>query len=269
MNIQKKENSSYLIRKIILKQSKLAGMGHIGSALSVADIMAVLYEKILHIPSLNDSKRDRFILSKGHAALSQYAALHLKGWLSQEQLNTYGMDHSHLGVHPEHMLPGIEFSTGSLGHGLSIGIGAALAARLNNLSYRVFVLMSDAECNEGSVWEAAMFAAQHKISNLIAIIDDNKQQALGYTKDVLNLDPLEQRWKAFGWNTCQVDGHNQNQMAQTIEKFDMHDDRPHMIVANTTFGKGVAFMERQIPWHYKSMNDQQYAQALAELEQTR
>ncbi len=163
--------TSYQIRRIILEQSKRANVGHIGSALSVADIIAALYFNVLHIPEPADPDRDRFLLSKGHSALAVYAALHLKGWITNEVLNTYCADGSLLGVHPEHALKGVDFSTGSLGQGLSIGTGAALAARHQRSTRRVFVLISDAECNEGSIWEAVMFAAHHNLSNLIVLVD--------------------------------------------------------------------------------------------------
>jgi len=186
-----------LIRKIILEQSFRAHVGHIGSALSVSDIIAALYSSVLKITSPNDPNRDRFILSNGHTVLALYAALYLRGWISETELNSYCSDGSYLGVHPEHRVNGVDFCTGSLGQGLPFGAGAALAARFQQSSRRVFVLLSDAECNEGSVWEAVMFAAHHHLSNLIAIIDLNGQQALGYTKNVLNLHPMTEKWKAF------------------------------------------------------------------------
>ncbi len=188
------------IRKIVLEQSKRANVGRIGSALSIADIVAAIYDRVLMVNLPEDQDWDRFVLSKGHAALAIYAALALKGWLPEDQLETYCGDESFLGVHPEHQLKGIDFSTGSLGQGLSIAAGAALAARLQKSTRRVFTLMSDAECNEGSVWEAIMFAAHHKLSNLVAIIDLNGQQALGYTEQVLSLNPMSERWRAFGWD---------------------------------------------------------------------
>ena len=195
MSAKKADTSlSYKIRRIVLDQSKRAGVGHIGSALSVVDIVAAAYAGVLEIASPDDPDRDRFILSKGHAALAVYAALFLRGWLTQEDLDGYCGDGALLGTHPEHALRGVDFSTGSLGHGLSIGAGSALAGRLLGSRRRVFVLLSDAECNEGSVWEAAMFAAHHRLSNLVAIIDLNGQQALGYTRDVMNLSPMAARW---------------------------------------------------------------------------
>jgi transketolase len=252
------------IRRIILEQSMRAHVGHIGSALSIADIIAVLYSGILKIHSPEDPHRDRFILSKGHAALAVYAALHARGWITDRELNTYCGEGSLLGVHPEHALRGIDFSTGSLGQGLSIGAGAALAARLEKTDRRVFVLVSDAECNEGSLWEGAMFAAHHALSNLVCILDLNGQQALGYCKDVLHLSQMAERWRLFGWDVHEVDGHDTAQITQTIAGFDFLHGPPHVLIAKTTFGKGVSFMESQIKWHYWPMSDEEYRTALAE-----
>jgi len=267
MESEKKPLSSYWIRRIILDQSKRANIGHIGSALSIADIMASLYSNILNIFSPDDPDRDRFILSKGHAALALYAVLYLKGWISREMLDTFCLDGTLLGVHPEHMIPGIDFSTGSLGMGLSFGAGAALAARLKRSSRRVFVLVSDGECNEGSLWEAAMFAAHHRLNNLIAIVDYNEQQALGYTKDVLNLSPLACRWKSFGWNVREVNGHDIEQIVGAIYSFRTNNDcSPCVLIAHTICGKGVSYMERQIKWHYWPMSDEEYNIALIEIE---
>jgi transketolase len=256
------------IRRIVLEQSMRAHVGHIGSALSIADILAVLYARVLRIDAPDDPGRDRFILSKGHAALALYAALALRGWLTPADLDTYCADDSLLGVHPEHALCGVDFSTGSLGQGLSMGAGAALAARLQRSSRRVFVLLSDAECNEGSVWEAAMFAGHHRLANLVAVVDLNGQQALGYTRDVLDLAPLAERWRAFGWDAHEVDGHDEDALERTFAALDTAapTGRPHVLVARTTFGKGVSYMEGQIAWHYLPMSDAQYRQALAELE---
>ena len=214
--MSKETLSSHGIRRIILEQSKRAHVGHIGSALSIVDIIATLYLDVLRIPAPDDPERDRFILSKGHAALAVYAALFLRGELSETELNTFCSDSSLVGVHPEHSLRGIDFSTGSLGHGLSIGAGAALAARLQQSGRRVFVLVSDAECNEGSVWEAVMFAAHHQLTNLIAVVDLNGQQAFGYTDQVLSLSPLAERWRAFAWDVHDVDGHRRVQDVQQV-----------------------------------------------------
>lgn len=258
--------SGHAIRRLILEQSKRAHVGHIGSCLSIADIVAALYGGVLDVADPDDPDRDRFILSKGHAALALYAALHLRGWLSAAELNTFCGDASRLGVHPEHMVSGIDFSTGSLGQGLSVGAGAALGARLLDARRRVFVLLSDAECNEGATWEAVMFAAHHRLSNLIAIVDLNGQQALGYTKDVLNLSPLTRRWEAFGWDVHDVDGHDSRQLADVIADLDLIGGPPHVLVARTVFGRGVSFMEGQIAWHYLPMSDDQYALAIKEVD---
>lgn len=260
-----KEISPKKIRQIILEQSKRAHVGHIGCSLSIADIIAALYSGLLNISDPDDPERDRLVLSKGHAALALYAALFLKGWLSEESLKTFCADGSLLNVHPEHILRGVDFSTGSLGQGLSMGAGAALAARLQKSPRRVFVVMSDAECNEGSVWEAVMFAAHHRLANLIAIIDLNGQQALGYTPQVLNLSPMAERWRAFGWDVHEVNGHDVSALKQTLANLNMADGAPHVVIAQTVFGKGVSYMENQIKWHYWPMSEQEYQQALREI----
>ena len=257
---------AHQIRRVILDQAKRAQVGHIGSALSIVDIVAALYGEIMRIPDPFDTGRDRFILSKGHASLAVYAALFLKEWLTEDSLNTYCADGTLLGVHPEHELKGIDFSTGSLGHGLSMGAGAALAARLQGFSRRVFVLVSDAECNEGALWEAAMFAAHHKLSNLITIVDLNKQQALGYTEEVLDLSSMAERWRVFGWEAHEVDGHNPTEIIGTVDSFDTVSGPPHVLIARTISGKGVSFMEGQIKWHYCPMSDKEYQQAVDEIE---
>jgi transketolase len=252
------------LRRHVLRWSKHAGVGHIGSALSIVDIIAVLYGGFLRIPSPADPDRDRFILSKGHAALALYAALVERGWLPAEVLPAYCADGTRIGVHPERGVPGIDFSTGSLGHGLSYGAGAALAARLQRSDRRAVVLVSDAECNEGSLWEAVMFAAHHRLDRLIAIVDANGQQALGYTEEVLNIEPLERRWAAFGWDTRVVDGHDLQAIAAALAGFDKT-RAPHVLIARTTFGKGVSFMQRQIKWHYWPLSDEEYQRALDEV----
>jgi transketolase len=256
------------IRRIILEQSKRANVGHIGSALSVADIIAALYGGVLRVSDPKDPERDRFVLSKGHAMLAVYAAFFLRGWLTQEELNTYCGDGSLLGVHPEFGLRGVDFATGSLGHGLSMAAGAALAARLQQSPRRAFALVSDAECNEGSTWEAIMFAAHHKLANLIAVVDLNGQQALGHTNEVLSLEPLGERWRAFGWDVHEVDGHDIPRIQAAIAELDTARGVPHVVIARTTFGKGVSYMQGQIKWHYWPMLDEEYRQAVQEVEAT-
>jgi transketolase len=253
------------IRRIVIDQSRRANVGHIGSALSIADILAALYGGVLNLPK-DRSQQDRVVLSKGHAALALYAALELTGHLPTGTTGTYCADGTLLGVHPERDLDGVDFCTGSLGHGLPIAVGAALASRLEASTRRTFVVLSDAELNEGSVWEAAMFAAHHGLANLVAILDLNGQQAMGYTKDVLDLSVPAQRWRAFEWDVHELDGHDTSTLQATIRNLDFATGAPHVVIARTTFGKGVSFMENVIDWHYLPMTDEQYRQALSELE---
>ena len=251
----------YSIRKIILEQSKRAHVGHIGSSLSVADIIAALYTGDFKAAKNKDPERDRFVLSKGHAALALYAALYLKGFISRQELDSFCCDGSRLGVHPESSLGCVDFSAGSLGQGLSMAAGAALAARLQNSPRRVFALLSDGECNEGAVWEAAMFAAHHKLGNLTAIIDLNGQQAFGYTEEVLSMTPMAERWRAFNWEVIEADGHDLKALEAALAWRPAA--RPRVVVARTVFGRGVPFMEGKIKWHYWPMSDEEYALALA------
>lgn len=251
------------MRRLIIEQSKLANVGHIGSVLSIADLLHAIYFDVINIPSFSDQDRDRFILSKGHAALALYVTFYLKGFITKDQLDTYCADGSCLGIHPEHELEGVDFSTGSLGQGLSMGVGAAFAARMKQKDYKTFVLMSDAECNEGSVWEAIMLAGQHKLSNLYVVIDNNKQQALGYTEDVINLNPMPAKWQSFGWEVATVDGHDRKAVADKLNSFS--ENKPHVLIADTVSGKGVSFMEKKIEWHYLPLTDEQYEIAIKEL----
>jgi transketolase len=255
------------VRRSVLIQSKRANVGHIGSALSVVDLLASVYGGVLRARSATDPDRDRFILSKGHAALALYCVLHATGRLSEDVLDSFCADGSALATHPEHALPWVDFSTGSLGMGLPFAVGAALAARIQGSSRRTFVLLSDAECDEGSLWEAVMLAAHHRLGNMIALVDVNGQQALGYTRDVLDLEPLSARWEAFGWDVHEVNGHDATALAGTMESLAGAPAKPHVLLARTTFGKGVSYMENTIAWHYLPMSDDQYAQALSELEE--
>ena len=257
------------IRRHVLEQSQRAHVGHIGSALAISDLVALLYDRLLKGQDPDSDERDRVVLSKGHAALALYSALQLSGHITQADLDTYSGDDSLLGVHPEHALKGVDFSTGSLGQGLSIAAGAALAARMQSSKRRVFAIVSDAECNEGSIWEAVMFSAHHQLANLIAIVDINAQQAFGYTKDVLDLEPLGEKWSAFKWDVHEVDGHDVDKMQEIVEGFDTAKGPPHVLLARTTFGRGVSYMESQIKWHYWPMSEEQYAQALDEIESVR
>jgi transketolase len=260
---------AHKVRRHVLEQSRRAHVGHIGSALAISDLVALLYGRLLVGQDPDDSDRERVVLSKGHAALALYAALHLAGYISEADLNTYCGDDSLLGVHPEHALKGVDFSTGSLGQGLSIAAGAALAARMQGSKRRVFAIVSDAECNEGSIWEAVMFAAHHNLANLIAIVDINAQQAFGYTRDVLDLEPLAEKWAAFRWEVHEVDGHDVDKMQSIANGLDIMTGPPHVLLARTTFGRGVSYMESQIKWHYWPMSDEEYARALDEIEAVR
>jgi transketolase len=253
------------IRRIVIEQCHRAGVGHIGSALSIADIVGVLYGRIVKAESPQHPERDRVILSKGHAAIALYAALFRRGWMSREELDRYCAPEQALAVHPDHRTPGIEFSTGSLGHGLSIGAGAALAARMQGSPRRVFVILSDAECNTGSTWEAAMFAGQHRLSNLVAIVDVNGSQALGRTSEIIDLEPLGEKWRAFRWDVRETDGHDGAALADALTAMSDFEDRPRVVLARTIMGKGVSFMEHDYRWHYLPLTPERCAQALAEL----
>ena len=253
------------IRRIVLEQSKRANVGHIGSALSIADIIATLYGGVLRIDDPDDPDRDRFVLSKGHAALALYAALHLRGWLTHDELNTYCGDGTLLGVHPEAALRGVDFSTGSLGQGLPMACGAALAARLQGSKRRVYVLLSDGELNEGSVWEAALFAAHHGLSNLTAIVDVNGQQALGRTPEVLSLEPLAEKWTSFGWTVIEAPGHRVDALVEALTETGTGLPVPRVVLARTECGGGISFMRGQVKWHYWPLSDEEYEQALAEI----
>lgn len=256
------------IRKHALEMVCKARASHIGSALSIADIIAVLYAQVLRIDPAQPllPERDRFILSKGHACVAVYAALAWRGFFPASDLETYGQDHSNLMNHISHKVPGVEFSSGALGHGLPFGVGKALAAKQQKADWRVFVQLSDGEMDEGSNWEALMFAAHHKLDNLVAIIDYNKLQSLTTVANTLGLEPLGAKLRAFGWSVQEVDGHDHKQLRQALASVPWEAGRPSVLIAHTTKGKGVSFMENKVEWHYKSPNTEQLAQALAELE---
>lgn len=264
-------SSTELARRIrvdILKMVHAAKASHVGSALSCVDILAVLYHDIMRIDPAHPTKpdRDRFILSKGHAATAIYATLANTGFFPLERLATYCHNGSALAGHAHHYgVPGVEISTGSLGHGLPIGIGMALAAKADNLPSRVFVILSDGECDEGSNWEAALFAPQHKLDNLVVIIDYNQIQSYGRVADVLELAPFADKWRAFRWDVHEIDGHDHAALHAVLAKIPAVPDKPTAIIARTIKGKGVSFMEDQLVWHYRNPSDEQLAQAIAEL----
>ncbi len=258
------------IRKNILHMVHRANASHVGSCLSVADILAVLYKDVLKVSpaSLEDSERDRFILSKGHAAAALYATLAELHFFPQEWMDHYNkVDEKLLGHATCSEIPGVEFSTGSLGHGLPVGCGMALAAKMDDSSYSVFVLMSDGECNEGSIWEAALFAHHQKLDNLTVIVDYNKIQSLGFVKDIMELEPFQDKWRSFGWEVKEIDGHDHQMLHESL----IHrvaNGKPKVFIAHTIKGKGVSFMENLLMWHYKSPTESQLATALKELEAT-
>jgi len=256
------------IRAHALRMLSRANASHIGSCLSIADLLAVLYGRILNVDPVRCDcpDRDRFILSKGHAAAIYYAVLAERGFFPLEWLDTYCEDGSRLTGHVTTPgVPGVEFSTGSLGHGLSIGNGMALVGKQDGRPYRIFVLLSDGEMDEGSNWEAILFAAHHRLDNLVAIIDYNKIQSFGSLKEVLDLEPLAEKWRAFRWAVWEIDGHEHDQIKEALSCAPFEPGKPSVIIAHTVKGKGVSFMEGQLAWHYKSPNDQQLAQALSEV----
>lgn len=258
---------SQRVRRDILYYSYLNHTGHISSCLSITDILSVLYGSILNIDpkSPTDRDRDRFILSKGHAALALYCTLSNKGFFPKSELNDFCHIGSKFGTHPEHGIPGIELSTGSLGHGLSVGAGMALSAKQDKKNFEIFVLISDAELNEGSIWEAIEFCPHHKLDNLTLIIDKNGLQAFGKTKDVLNLGDVSTKLKDFGWSTFEVDGHDHKQIFDTLKKVSPIKESPKVIVAKTIGGSGVPFMEGKLEWHYNNLNENQYKSAIKEI----
>ena len=246
-----------------------ANQSHIGTCLSMADLLAVLYNKVLNVKPSNPtwSERDRFILSKGHGAAILYAVLAECGFFPKKWLDTYCQDNSKLAGHITHNgVAGVEVSTGSLGHGLPIGCGIALAAKSDEKAYRTFVMLSDGELDEGSNWEAILFASQHHLNNLVGVIDYNKIQGFGNVHEIINLEPLMDKFQSFGWAVKKIDGHDLDQILSSLENIPFENDKPSMIIANTIKGKGVSFMENKLAWHYKSPNDNELMLALKELE---
>lgn len=258
---------SNLIRRHSLQMVHAADSSHIGGVLSMADVLAVLYLEHLNLRPDEPEwpERDRFILSKGHCCTGVYAALALRGFLSMEELETYGKDGSRLMAHISHHVPGVEFSTGSLGHGLPYGCGKALAAKQRGAAWRTFVMLSDGELDEGSNWESILFAPQHQLDNLVLIIDYNKIQSLGSVSEVMELDPLADKFKAFRWAVKEVDGHDHEQIREALDSSPWEQGKPSVIIAHTTKGKGIDYMENQLLWHYKSPDADQLETALNQL----
>ena len=242
------------LRRLVVRALDGGGRGHVGSSLSLIEIMRVLYDDILRYRA-NDpewAERDRCILSKGHGCIAQYVMLADKGFFPLEVLDTFCRRDSILGGHPEVKVPGVEASTGALGHGLPVGVGRAMALRMKGIDARVFVITGDGEINEGSVWEAALSAAKHRLGNLTLMIDYNKIQSAGPVADILPLEPLADKWRAFGFGVAEVDGHDAGALRRVLERVPLETDRPSAIICHTVKGKGLAFAEHQPSWHHKS-----------------
>ncbi len=257
------------LRVHALRMTSAGGSSHIGSILSMADLVAVLYGSVMRVrpqePRWPD--RDRFILSKGHAGAGVYAALAERGFFPTAHLAQHYQDGSVFSGHVSHKgVPGVELSTGALGHGLAVASGMALAAKLDGKAHRVFVLMSDGECDEGSVWEAALFAAHHELRQLVAIVDYNKIQSLASVADTIRLEPFADKWRAFGWSVQEVDGHDHDALHLAFSRVPCLTGRPTVLIAHTTKGKGVSFMQNSVLWHYRTARGDEFAAALAELE---
>ena len=262
---------AYRIRRHCVEMTGRANASHIGSSLSMADLLAVLYAKVLRFhpdaPAWED--RDRFILSKGHGCAALYSVLAECGYFPIKELDTYYQNGSPFAGHTMHNIPGVELSAGSLGHGLPVSAGIALSAKRGGKSYRVFCMMSDGECDEGSVWEAALFAPHHKLDNLVVMIDHNKIQSLGRVEEVINLAPFADKWRSFGWGVREIDGHDLDAIERAFAELPFSPGKPSCIVAHTVKGKGVSYMEDKLLWHYRAPRGQDLEVAIAELERNR
>jgi len=257
------------IRRHVVRMTSRAKSSHVASSLSMTDLLAVLYGGILRVNSAEPlwPDRDRFILSKGHGAAAVYAVLAEKGFFPVEELDTFYQDGSALAGHITRSgVSGVEASTGSLGHGLGIACGMALAGQRDHRTYRVFALLSDGECDEGSTWEAILFASHHHLDNLVAIVDYNKIQSLASTEDTLALEPFGDKWRAFGWSVREINGHELTEIQGALETVPWQVGRPTCVIAHTVKGKGVSFMENSVLWHYRPPDNDELQRALTELE---
>lgn len=264
------EDSLSFARKIRRKAIEMvykAKASHIGGALSMADLLAVLYLEWLKIDPRNaaDPERDRFLLSKGHACTGLYATLALRGFFPTEELETYSRDGSRLLSHTSHKVPGIELSTGSLGHALGVSCGLALAAKRQNRNFKTICMVSDGELNEGSNWEAILFAPHHQLGNLTLIVDYNKIQSFGTVEEVLKLEPLHSKFESFGWEVLEIDGHDHGQIRDALSKTALNQEVPSVIIAHTIKGKGVSYMENKLLWHYRSPTSEDFEKAITEI----
>lgn len=255
-------------RKKVLKYILQAKAGHTGGSLSCTDILNVLYNDVMNVSPENFSSpdRDRYVQSKGHCVEALFVVLADQGFFSEEDIETLCRYQSHYIGHPTRKVKGVEQNTGALGHGLPICVGTAIAAKLDNKDYRVFTLMGDGELPEGSNWEAALSAAHYKLDNLCAIVDKNSLQITAPTADVMNTDPLDEKWKAFGWGVREVNGNDIDELRAAFKSLPFEEGKPSVIIAHTTKGKGVSFMENELKWHHGVPSKEQYEQALEELE---
>lgn len=270
--ISDSEDLAWRIRRDAIEMTHLSNGSHIASVLSIADIIAVLYADVMKYDANNPKmeERDRIILSKGHAGAAIYAALAEEGFFDVEELKTHYANGSRLSGHVSHKnVPGVEFSTGSLGHGLSVGAGMAFAAKLDNKKHKVFVILGDGECDEGSIWECALFANQYKLDNLVAIVDSNKMQSMDFCENTIALSPFAEKWKTFGWNVKNIDGHNHEELRNALLETENSMHKPTVVIANTIKGKGISFMENNIVWHYRAPQGEDYENAVKELEEAR
>ena len=268
--IEKLKKIALQVRKDILEMTTAAGSGHPGGSLSATDIMVALYFHKMKYNPKNPSweDRDRFVLSKGHACPALYSCLARSGYFPITKLKTLRKLGSCLQGHPERdRCKGIEASTGPLGQGLSFANGIALAGKLDNKSYKVYVMMGDGECDEGNIWEAAMAAAHYRLDNLVAIVDHNGLQIDGPTREVMNIEPIDEKFKAFGWNVIEIDGHNFEEIIRALNEADNLKGKPTVIIADTIKGKGICYMENKVEWHGKSCTSDELKQCLKELDQ--
>jgi transketolase len=257
------------IRKRVVEIIYSAKGGHIGGSLSSIEIETALYFYVMNIDSGNPQKidRDRFILSKGHSVEALYATLAAKGFIEQSLLDTYGQFNSKLAGHPTKKTPGVELNSGALGHGLSVGVGMAIGAKMSKSTFRTFVLMGDGEQGEGSIYEAAMSASHYKLGNLVAIIDRNTLQISGKTEKVMALEPMRERWEAFGWEVFEVKGNDIEDIVNTFGVLNYLNEKPKLIISHTTKGNGISFMENGAKWHHGVPAEQQYKDAICEIEE--
>ncbi|GHV31198.1 transketolase, N-terminal subunit [Bacteroidia bacterium] len=267
--IQQLKLQAEKIRKRVIQIIYSSKSGHTGGSLSSVDIETVLYFHVMNIDPAHPATpdRDRFILSKGHSVEALYATLEAKGFIDSRLLDTYGHYNTILAGHPTRKVPGVELNSGALGHGLSAGVGMAMAAKMDKKSYKTYVLMGDGEQGEGSIYEAAMAASHYKLDNLVAIIDRNYLQISGNTENVMSLDPMQKRWEAFGWQVMEIDGNDIEQLTETFADFPYNNGKPQLIIARTTKGKGVSYMENVAKWHHGVPTEEQYQQAINEIDE--